>query len=159
MMIRRLFGLACAGTLAAQTFIQMPDLQFGMFTKNASFGHETVDLEFAIASANRLKPAFVVITARPDQRSGEFPGTQGAGRTTALRINSGDHVRVRCVYRGCGAPLGNDFQPASLAGGCEREVPGNAMSGNATLFARQETCRMVDPLLKATPVHESGEGV
>ena len=30
MMIRRLFvGLACAGTLAAQTFIQMSDPQFG----------------------------------------------------------------------------------------------------------------------------------
>ncbi len=28
----------------------------------ASFEHETVNLEFAIASANRLKPAFVVIT-------------------------------------------------------------------------------------------------
>ena len=42
MMIRRLFvGLACAGTLAAQTFIQMSDRQFGMFTKNASFEHET----------------------------------------------------------------------------------------------------------------------
>ena len=44
MMIRRLFmGLACAGTLAAQTFIQMSDPQFGMFTKNASFEHETVN--------------------------------------------------------------------------------------------------------------------
>ena len=54
MMIRRLFvGLACAGTLAAQTFIQMSDPQFGMFTKNASFEHETVNLELAIASANR----------------------------------------------------------------------------------------------------------
>ena len=41
MMIRRLFmGLACAGTLAAQTFIQMSDPQFGMFTKNGSFEHE-----------------------------------------------------------------------------------------------------------------------
>jgi hypothetical protein len=43
MMIRRLFvGLACAGTLAAQTFIQMSDPQFGMFTKTPSFEHETV---------------------------------------------------------------------------------------------------------------------
>jgi hypothetical protein len=42
-------GLACAGTLAAQTFIQTSDPQFGMFTKNASFEHETVNLGFAIA--------------------------------------------------------------------------------------------------------------
>ena len=40
----------------------MSDRQFGMFTKNASSEHETANLEFAIASANRLKPAFVVIT-------------------------------------------------------------------------------------------------
>ena len=33
-----------------------------MFTNNGSFDHQTVNLEFAIASANRLKPAFVVIT-------------------------------------------------------------------------------------------------
>ena len=31
-----------------------------MFTKDASFEHETVNFEFAIA--NRLKPAFAVIT-------------------------------------------------------------------------------------------------
>ena len=48
--------------LAARTFIQMSDPQFGMLTKNASSEHETANLEFAIASANRLKPAFVVIT-------------------------------------------------------------------------------------------------
>ena len=49
-----------AGTLAAQTFIQMSDPQFGMYTKNANFEHETVNFEFAIA--NRLKPMVVVIT-------------------------------------------------------------------------------------------------
>ena len=67
MTIRRLLlGLALAGgfagTPAAQTFIQMSDPQFGMFTKDADFAHETANLEFAIATANRLMPAFVVIT-------------------------------------------------------------------------------------------------
>jgi len=57
-----LFTFAFAATLAAQNFIQMSDPQFGMFTKDASFEHETVNFEFAIATANRLKPAFVVIT-------------------------------------------------------------------------------------------------
>ena len=59
---RFVLTLAFAGTLGAQTFIQMSDPQFGMFTKNASFEHETLNFEFAIANANRLKPAFVVIT-------------------------------------------------------------------------------------------------
>jgi DNA repair exonuclease SbcCD nuclease subunit len=51
-----------AGTLAGQTFIQMSDPQFGMYTANQSFAQETANFEFAIAAANRLKPAFVVIT-------------------------------------------------------------------------------------------------
>lgn len=55
-------GLACAAALAAQTFIQMSDPQFGMYTKNVGFDHETANFEFAIATANRLKPAFVVVT-------------------------------------------------------------------------------------------------
>ncbi len=54
--------LIWAGTLAAQTFIQMSDPQFGMYSKNQNFEHETANFEFAIATANRLKPAFVVVT-------------------------------------------------------------------------------------------------
>src|ERR1700747_2235318 len=41
---------------------QISDPQFGMYTKNQSFEHETANFEFAIATANRLKPAFVVVT-------------------------------------------------------------------------------------------------
>ena len=55
-------GLALAYQLSGQTFIQMSDPQFGMFTKNVGFAHETVNFDFAIATANRLKPEFVVIT-------------------------------------------------------------------------------------------------
>ncbi|MES2177847.1 MAG: metallophosphoesterase [Gemmatimonadota bacterium] len=43
-------------------FIQMSDPQFGMFTANKDFAQETVNFERAIAAANRLHPAFVVIT-------------------------------------------------------------------------------------------------
>lgn len=52
----------CAGVLCAQTFVQMSDPQFGMYTKDVDFAHETANFEFAIAAANRLKPAFVVVT-------------------------------------------------------------------------------------------------
>jgi 3',5'-cyclic AMP phosphodiesterase CpdA len=57
-----LLALGFAGSLAAQTFIQMSDPQFGMYTENRDFVHETANFEFAVAAANRLKPAFVVIT-------------------------------------------------------------------------------------------------
>jgi 3',5'-cyclic AMP phosphodiesterase CpdA len=62
MMRRILLALAFAATLAAQTFIQMSDPQFGMYTENKGFEHETINFEFAVATANRLKPAFVVVT-------------------------------------------------------------------------------------------------
>lgn len=63
MTIRTLvFALVAAGTLPAQTFIQMSDPQFGMYEKNQGFGHETTNFEFAVATANRLKPAFVIVT-------------------------------------------------------------------------------------------------
>ncbi len=52
--------------LAAQSqawfFIQMSDPQFGMYSENRGFEQETANFEFAIATANRLKPAFVVVT-------------------------------------------------------------------------------------------------
>ena len=59
---RILLALAFAATLAAQTFIQMTDPQFGMYTGNKGFAQETANFEFAVATANRLKPAFVVLT-------------------------------------------------------------------------------------------------
>ena len=44
------------------SFIQMSDPQFGMFRKDTSFEYETAHFEKAISEANRLKPAFVVVT-------------------------------------------------------------------------------------------------
>lgn len=57
-----LIGILFGAMLPAQTFVQMTDPQFGMFTKNVGFAHETANFEFAIATANRWKPAFVIVT-------------------------------------------------------------------------------------------------
>lgn len=43
-------------------FVQLTDPQFGMYAENADFAQESGNFEFAIATANRLKPAFVVVT-------------------------------------------------------------------------------------------------
>ncbi len=62
-----LFALL-AGQARAQVkqpffFIQASDSQFGYFARNnADFRQETVNFEFLIATANRLRPAFVVVT-------------------------------------------------------------------------------------------------
>jgi 3',5'-cyclic AMP phosphodiesterase CpdA len=54
----------CPGLLAGADpffFLQLADPQFGMYTDNGDFRQETVNFEFAIATANRLHPAFVVV--------------------------------------------------------------------------------------------------
>jgi 3',5'-cyclic AMP phosphodiesterase CpdA len=52
-------------------FLQMSDPQFGMYTANAGFAQESANLEFAIATANRLHPAFVVISGDLVNKSGD----------------------------------------------------------------------------------------
>lgn len=55
-------GLASAEAAEPFFFIQLSDPQFGMCAANADVQQETANFEFAIATANRLKPAFVVVT-------------------------------------------------------------------------------------------------
>lgn len=52
-------------------FIQMSDPQFGMYDGNRDFIEETANFEFAIATANRLKPAFVIITGDLVNKAGD----------------------------------------------------------------------------------------
>jgi hypothetical protein len=58
------------------TFLQMSDPQFGMYTNNHGFAQETANFAFAIATANRLKPAFVVVTGDLINKPGD--GAQAA---------------------------------------------------------------------------------
>ncbi len=51
-----------SGKEAGFFFIQLSDPQFGFFSGDAAFAQETANLEFAIATANRLRPSFVVVT-------------------------------------------------------------------------------------------------
>jgi predicted phosphodiesterase len=52
-------------------FIQLTDPQFGMFADNANFDQETANFEFAVATLNRLRPAFVVVTGDLVNRTGD----------------------------------------------------------------------------------------
>jgi 3',5'-cyclic AMP phosphodiesterase CpdA len=69
-----LLGLAsaCLGSATEPFFfIQLSDPQFGMFATNANFAQETANFEFAAASINRLRPAFVVITGDLVNKAGD----------------------------------------------------------------------------------------
>src|SRR5260370_15232117 len=63
--------MAVKASAQAPFFLQMADPQFGMYTNNVDFAHETANLEFAIASANRLHPAFVVIAGDLVNKAGD----------------------------------------------------------------------------------------
>jgi serine/threonine-protein phosphatase CPPED1 len=65
------FGLARAEAAEPLFFIQLSDPQFGMFAANADFQQETANFEFAIATANRLKPAFVIVTGDLVNKAGD----------------------------------------------------------------------------------------
>src|SRR5215212_171124 len=84
MRIGRWRGLLCLGAallLAALrgaggqpgplVFIQMSDPQFGMFAADSNFVQETINFEFAVATANRLRPAFVIVTGDLVNRPGD----------------------------------------------------------------------------------------
>ena len=56
-----LLSIAGIAPAADLTFVQMSDPQFGMFAENRNFTQETINFDLAIAAANLLKPAFVVV--------------------------------------------------------------------------------------------------
>ena len=49
------------GTAQDFSFLVMSDPQFGMYTENREFAQETANFSFAISTANRLHPAFLVV--------------------------------------------------------------------------------------------------
>jgi 3',5'-cyclic AMP phosphodiesterase CpdA len=91
-------------------FIQLSDPQFGMFTDNTNFVQETANFEFAVATVNRLGPAFVVITGDLVNKSGDAAQIAEYRRILA-RIDP-----AIPVYNVAGNhDVGNIPTPASLA--------------------------------------------
>jgi 3',5'-cyclic AMP phosphodiesterase CpdA len=61
----------CSGQAQPTHFILLGDLQFGMYSSNADFAQEAANYEFAVATVNRLKPAFVVILGDLVNKAGD----------------------------------------------------------------------------------------
>lgn len=88
----------------------MSDPQFGMFSKNENFAHESVNFEFAIATANRLKPAFAVITGDLINQ-----GTNAAQAVEYRRIAAKIDTRIPIYAIPGNHDVENEPTPASLA--------------------------------------------
>jgi len=110
--MRFAFLLALSGIAAAAdlTFLQMSDPQFGMFAENRDFAQETVNFDLAIAAANRLKPAFVVVCGDLVNQAGNAPQiaeyqriARKLDRAIPLHNVAGNH------------DVGNEPTPESLA--------------------------------------------
>jgi len=52
-------------------FVMLTDPQFGMYESDKGFSRETANYEFAIATVNRLKPAFVIILGDLVNKTGD----------------------------------------------------------------------------------------
>ena len=102
----------CAGDRAAGDrffFMQLSDPQLGMYMADSSFLQETANLEMAVATANRLRPAFVVVTGdlvnqmgNKDQMAEYLRITSKLDRSIPLYNVPGNH------------DIGNDPTPASI---------------------------------------------
>src|SRR5260370_20884574 len=93
----------------AGLFLQMSDPQFGMYSENKDFAHETVNFEFAIATANRLRPNFVVIC-------GDLINQAGNSAQTAEyhRIAAKLDPAIKLYNVAGNHDVGNQPTPASL---------------------------------------------
>src|SRR5436190_14056446 len=115
-----LAGLAAATLWAGEpfSFIQMSDPQFGMYTENKSFEHETANFEFAVAAANRLHPKFVIVTGDLINQPGN-PQQSAEYHRIAARLDPA--IKLYSVPGN--HDVGNEPTPESLAAYRERFGP------------------------------------
>ncbi len=66
------------------SFFQMADTQFGFFNENKEFSRETVNFEKAVAAANRLKPAFVIVCGDLVNKPGDMAQINEYKRISAM---------------------------------------------------------------------------
>jgi len=90
-------------------FILLTDTQMGMYMANKDFAQETANLEFAVATVNRLKPAFVAVL-------GDLVNEAGNAAQIAeyLRIERKIDPSIPVYHVAGNHDVGNEPTPESL---------------------------------------------
>ena len=91
-------------------FLQMSDPQFGMYTKDADFEQETANFDFAIATANRLRPRFVIVCGDLVNKPGDASQIAEYRRISA-KLDKG----IRIYHVAGNHDVGNTPTPESIA--------------------------------------------
>ena len=91
-------------------FIQASDPQFGMQAEDRNFAQETANWTYAIASINRLHPAFVVVTGDLVNKTGD-----PAQIAEYKRINNQLDPAIHLYNVAGNHDVGNDPTPESIA--------------------------------------------
>jgi len=107
-----LLPLFAASALAQDSFffLQMSDPQFGMYAKDREFSQETLNYDFAIAQANRLKPRFVIVCGDLVNKPGDAAQIEEYRRISAKLDPS-----IRLYHVAGNHDVGNEPTPESLA--------------------------------------------
>jgi 3',5'-cyclic AMP phosphodiesterase CpdA len=91
-------------------FVQLSDPQFGFFNNDVDFVQDTANAEFAVATVNRLKPAFVVVTGDLVNKAGD------AAQIAEYERIMGKLDRSIPLYNVAGNhDIGNEPTPATIA--------------------------------------------
>jgi len=113
-----LFVFLLASAVRSEVFLQMSDPQFGMYAEDRDFQQETINFEFAIATANRLRPKFVVICGDLINQAGN-PAQAGEYHRIAAKLDPA----IRLYNVAGNHDVGNQPTPASLAAYREKFGP------------------------------------
>jgi 3',5'-cyclic AMP phosphodiesterase CpdA len=124
-----LLVLFSAGSEKPFFFIQLSDPQFGMYSSDADFAQESANFDFAVATANRLKPAFVIVTgdlinkaADPAEASAYAGACSRLDRSIPLYNVAGNH------------DVGNKPTPESIAAYTTRFGPDRYSFRSGSLY-------------------------
>src|SRR5437899_3323730 len=99
-------------------FLQMSDTQLGMYAENKDYLQETINFEFAIGTANRLRPKFVVICGDLINEAGN-----AAQAAEFHRIAARLDPAIKLYNVPGNHDVGNQPTPASLAAYREKFGP------------------------------------